>query len=290
MIGNDLTVRLALDGRPFEQGLNTTLQSARKSIHGLNRGITDIGRLMKGLGAVMVLRQIGREIEAIRDIVQETPDLFDQGTIDRVESMQRGLELSRETLKQMKVIGFEWMDLALRVRYNVGPAKGRISHKTQGEDIERMEAKLRASQERKRKVDADLAKLATARERAEAKIRDLQMASLPPAEQLLRLQQEHAKAAEHLKSQKEGTQEYYRAQEALADLGLQILMRSKDQDSKFKRSGGSGGGRLASIGGDVGGLNDRVLQIEREQVRLLKSIETNTKPRPGVGTLDLSGT
>jgi hypothetical protein len=58
----------------------------------------------------------------------------------------------------------------------------------------------------------------------------------------------------------------------------------------FRRGGGGGGGRLASIGGDVGGLNDRVLQIEREQVRLLKAIETNTKPKAGAGTLEISGT
>jgi hypothetical protein len=43
-------------------------------------------------------------------------------------------------------------------------------------------------------------------------------------------------------------------------------------------SGGRGGGsRLAAIGGDVGGLNDRVVRIEREQVRILGEIARNTK-------------
>ena len=60
--------------------------------------------------------------------------------------------------------------------------------------------------------------------------------------------------------------------------------------TKFNLGRSGGGGRLASIGGDVGGLNDRVLQIEREQVRLLKAIETNTKPKAGAGTLEISGT
>jgi len=202
-------------------------------------------------------------------------------------------------MKQTKVRGLQFLDFVLRMpddpglRYGRPPkAGGGISHKTQGEGIARMEEILRTKQERRRKVEADLARLATARERAEAKIRDLQMASLPPAEQLVRLQQEQAKAAERLKSQKEGTREYYMAQEALADAGLQVLLKSKELDSdfKFKRSGGGGGGRLASIGGDVGGLNDRVLQIEREQVRLLKAIETNTKPKAGAGTLEISGT
>jgi len=69
-----------------------------------------------------------------------------------------------------------------------------------------------------------------------------------------------------------------------------IVNMSIADPTAFRRGGGGGGGRLASIGGDVGGLNDRVLQIEREQVRLLKAIETNTKPKAGAGTLEISGT
>ena len=71
---------------------------------------------------------------------------------------------------------------------------------------------------------------------------------------------------------------------------MDAIVNMSIADPTTFRRGGGGGGRLASIGGDVGGLNDRVLQIEREQVRLLKAIETNTKPKAGAGTLEISGT
>jgi hypothetical protein len=183
-----------------------------------------------GFGALMLIRKLGRELASIRDIIQETPDMFTQETVERAESLQLALERSSETLKQFKVQAFEKVFNFLERQWwsGLNPAVvggGGTSQKTQLEEVGRLEDRLKTVTERRKKVDAELAKIATAKERADRRIRDLVLEQLEPAEQLAMLQREQAESAEALLKHSEGTKEFYEAKETLADKALQVLTK-----------------------------------------------------------------
>lgn len=294
MAKSDLTTTLGVDGSPFEAGMGKLMDKTTAGMAGVGRqmGQRMTGSLLSVFGYMGVARMISETIRWAKST---------QAVRDEYEKM--GIVLNDNVVNQMVSAGREFAKMGVSFKITMLPVMVALATTSQAivQAIQRAWAYWSAvGKGAKAKKDGWMARTSE-----NLWVSGAILTGPRPAgggatgketnwEQLKRVR---ANWRGPLTGEEPTLSEIFaKGSSAMAELDKKIIdgMTQAYLDiqnipapgSKITLGGGGGskgGSRLAAIGGDVGGLNDRVVSIEREQVRILAQIARNTKPKPNTG-------
>jgi hypothetical protein len=296
MAGNDLTATLGVDGKPFQDGVGRILENTTRGMAGVGQRM---GRRMTSaflgvFGYLSITRMVGETIRWAKSTEAV-----------RKEYEQMGIVLSDNVVNQMVSAGREFARMGVQFKITMIPVMAALADASQAivQAIQRAWAYWSAvAKGGKEKTESMWQRLGENLTVAGAILtgprgkgsgatgKETNLEVLRRAWNSPRKVQpgEEPSFSEILKMGDDAVEDFNKKLiDRMTQVYLDIQNISPTNDFKLGSSGRGGGSRLASIGGDVGGLNDRVVRIEQEQVRILKQIATNTKPKGAGGQLEI---
>jgi hypothetical protein len=306
MAGNDLTATLGVDGKPFQDGLNNLFSKTTAAVGGVGRrmGQQLIGGMMAVVGYSFIRKMIGETQRWAKDTAKVREEYEKMGIVITDEFANKMAQVGRE----FTVLGAQYREMMLPVIAGIASASLSFLQNVK-EAAVYWKFMSENSLSNKLDVAADYwnefhrAMQATKPQwQSERGLRwniMNKLGSLGGGSRAMRAYVAHKSAKSYVDQHSDQPamtmgDAHTQAGAVLLDMRERweqmmksLVFSSASEPFKLGSSSRGGGSRLASIGGDVGGLNDRVVRIEQEQVRILKQIASNTKPKGAGGQLEI---
>lgn len=205
--------------------------------------------LARGFGAVILIRQLGQAVEEVHKEMLKTPDVFTADQIRRIDEAQSAVERVKDTWAAFKteaVLSLTWIlerlessNLVAKFAKQIGSAVGILGGGISGTGI----SESRATQEKRiaeqtqtlttkrAAIEARLAAISKARERAETAVRDLYYSQLNSIQQLHMLESEREAISRNLEKAGADTAEHFDAQAELSKKLQEIGKKSQEIES-----------------------------------------------------------